>query len=114
MAYPAGHIETFVLTVGTTPINVVTGTIAAPTTTDQFRQHKGVVLTFQSQHATAKVKTGGADVGTNGGIQLQINFGIPTQVAPGSNSYSSLNAAEWWVVSDTGSTTVVVQLIHSI
>lgn len=114
MAYPNGHVETFVLTVGATPVNVATGTTAAPTTTDQVRQHKGVFMTFQCQHASAKVKIGGADVATNGGIQLQTNFGIPTQIGPGSGSMSCLNAAEWWVVSDTAGSTVVVQLVHSI
>lgn len=113
MAYPVGHVETFVLTVGATPVNVVTGTTSAPTTVDQLRQHKGQVISFQNQHATAKVKIGGVDV-ASGGIQLQGNFGVPYQVTPGYGSASSLNAAEWWVVSDTGSTTVVVQLVHSI
>jgi hypothetical protein len=114
MAYPIGHIETFVVTVGVTPVNVVTGTTAAPTTVDQVRQHKGQVLSFQSQHATAKVKIGGADVLSNGGIVLPVNFGLPVQFNPGYGTASALNAAEWWLVSDTGSTTVVVQLIHSI
>jgi hypothetical protein len=114
MAYPAGHIETFVLTVGTTPVNVVTGTTAAPTTSDQMRQHKGAVIMFQSQHATALVKVGGADVGTNGGIRLTINFAAPLQITPSTGSSTCINAGEWWVVSDTASTTVVVQVIHSI
>lgn len=114
MAYPIGHIETFVLTVGATPINVVTGTTAAPTTTDQVRQHKGCSISFQNQHASAKVKVGGSDVSSNGGIQIPGNFGTPYQVTPATASKSCINAAEWWVVSDTTSTTVVVQLIHSI
>jgi hypothetical protein len=114
MAYPLGHVETFVLTVGTAPVNVVTGTTSAPTTTDQIRQHKGIGIVFQNQHATAKVKVGGADVGTNGGIQLALNFAPPYSVFPGGGSTTSINAAEWWIVSDTGSSTVVVQVIHSI
>ena len=114
MAYPAGHIETFVLTVGTTPVNVVTGTTSAPTTPEEFREHKGVLLSFQNQHATQTVKVGGANVSSLGGIQIANNFGAPFQVAPGNGSFSPLNAAEWWVVASGASTTVVVQLIHSI
>lgn len=114
MAYPIGHIETFVLVVGTTPVNVVTGTTVAPTTVDQVRQHKGSTISFQSQHATALVKVGGADVSSNGGIRLTINFAPPYSITPSTGSSTCINAAEWWVVSDTGSTTVVVQLIKSI
>lgn len=113
MAYPTGHIETFVLTVGTTPVNVVTGTTSAPTTADEMRQHKGIMLSFQNQHATNTVKVGGANV-DSGGIQIANNFGAPFQIAPGNGSFSALNAAEWWVVASAASTTVVVQLIHSI
>ncbi len=114
MAYPVGHVETFVLTVGATPINVVTGTTAAPTTQAQFTQHKGATISFQCQHGSAKVKVGGSDVGTNGGTQLITNSGAPYQVTPSTGSFTCINAAEWWVVSDTVGTTVVVQVIHSI
>lgn len=100
-------IETFVLTVGVSPVNVVTGTTTAPTTVAHWG-HKGVSIAFQNQHATAKVKVAGSDV-ASGGIQLQGNFGAPHQV-DSHNTYSGINAAEWWVVSDTADTTVVVQL----
>lgn len=114
MAYPTGHVETFVLTVGTTPVNVVTGTTAAPTTDAEFRQHKGVSISFQNQHATQTVKVGGSNVGTLGGTQIANNFGTPYQVTPASGSRCAINAAEWWVVANGAGTTVVVQLIHSI
>lgn len=114
MAYPTGHIETFVLSVGTSATNVVTNSTSAPTTVDQLRQHKGAMISFQVQHATAKVKIGGADVASNGGIQLPINFAAPVQFTPSTGSVSCINAAEWWLVSDTGATPVVVQVIHSI
>lgn len=116
MAYPIGHIETFVLNVGSTPINVVTGTVAAPTTPAEMFQHKGATITFQCQHSTAKVKVGGADVKTLGGIALPTGgVGVPYQVTPSTGGVACINAAEWWVLSDqAGDTTVVVQLIHSI
>lgn len=107
------NLETFVVTVGAVAVNLVTGTATAPSTPTE-NGHKGKELHFQCQHATAKVKVGGPDVLSLGGIQLQTNFGVPHIVRPSGPSQSVINAADWWLVSDTGDTTVIVELIKSI
>src|SRR4029077_1870994 len=100
-------VETFVITTQVnTAINVVTGDTIGPVTPAHWG-HKGVGISFQSQHATAKVKVGGKDVQSNGGIFLQIANGLPYQVLPGSGSMVAINAAEWWITSDTAATVVV-------
>lgn len=105
------NVTTYVVTCSSanTAYNVLSGTTAAPTLTDDLN-YTAQGATFQMQTNAATGKAGGSDVVSNGGVQFFGPDGAYT--LPACTFPYGYHVQDWWVTSSAAGGVIVVQFVR--